>query len=128
MVETEGDFGRDYEQEQEFCSSDSTASSGDIFPARHLHNAADDRPLPALLKRQTNNSSGGGSSHQENLPSADHSPESDGRDSQELPEAILRQAGIAIDVVGLPLVCFRPLKAWTNLLDSVMCTLECTFV
>ncbi|KAM7535911.1 hypothetical protein Aperf_G00000096703 [Anoplocephala perfoliata] len=120
-VETGGDLGR--EQEQEFCSSDSTASSGDVFPARHWHNAADERPLPALLKRQTNNSNGGGSSHQEKRPSANQSPKSDGRDSQELPEEILRQAGIAIDVVGLPLVRKFYSRSW-KLREQALLDLE----
>ena len=88
------------EIELEPCSSDSTASSGDAFSARHTHNVADERPLPALLKKQTNNSS------VEEAPCPEENDQSSklNDENQCLPEATVRLASVAIDVVGLPLV------------------------
>ena len=88
------------EIELEPCSSDSTASSGNAFSARHVDNVADERPLPALLKKQTNNSSMEETTFPEEI---DVSPKLN-EENQTLSEATIRQASVAIEVVGLPLV------------------------
>lgn len=101
------------------CSSDSTASSGDAFPARHWHNVADERPLPALLKKQTNNSN----AEQSRSSEYDFGDGGDGGDlarrpsryspvlaspeelnDEQVQKSALLLADQAIDVVGLPLV------------------------
>ncbi len=101
----------DREVNVEKCSSDSTASSGDAFPARHWHNAADERPLPALLKKQTNNSNPEAMRYTPDYMGSDNSPYSREQRSptieeseQKVSQTTLLQAAAAIDVVGLPLV------------------------
>ncbi|VDD81478.1 unnamed protein product [Mesocestoides corti] len=95
-------------------ASDATATSGDAFQARHCHNAADERPLPTLLKKQANNNNNSEVLHSRQRDQSSPPPSSPKPDDHEqgLSEAVARQAAVAIDVVGLPLVTLFYSRSW----------------
>ncbi|EUB59080.1 hypothetical protein EGR_06072 [Echinococcus granulosus] len=106
------------ETNPEPCSFDSTASGEDAFPVHYGHNVADERPLPALLKKQANNCIEGTAQLEENCSS----PKLD-NECQGLSEATTRQAAVAIDVVGLPLVQLFYSRSW-KLREQALTDLE----
>nr|CDS27541.1 centrosomal protein of 104 kDa [Hymenolepis microstoma] len=127
-IESQGELEQSYERdEQEVSSFNSSRSSGSgVFQPNQWHISVDERPLPALMKKQLNNSThSSGSSNQEPLVKEEKfSPKKDGeKDNQELPEATLQQAGIAIDVVGLPLVKMYYSRSW-KLREQALVDLE----
>lgn len=83
----------------ESCFSDSTASGEDAFAAHYGYSVADERPLPALQKKKAKSSTEEAVQLEEDCSS----PTLD-NECQGLSEATTRQAAVAIDVVGLPLV------------------------
>ncbi|KAM3185458.1 hypothetical protein ACTXT7_006310 [Hymenolepis weldensis] len=127
-IESQDELEQSYERdEQEVGSSNSSRSSGSsAFQPRQWHSSVDERPLPALMKKQLNNSThSSGSSNLEPLATEEkRSPKKDSeKHSQELSEATLRQAGTAIDVVGLPLVKMFYSRSW-KLREQALIDLE----
>ncbi|VDM31474.1 unnamed protein product [Hydatigera taeniaeformis] len=106
------------ETNMESCLTDPSASGVDSFSTHYGHNVADERPLPALLKRQTKSDTEGAFQLEENHKS----PKQD-NEFQGLSEGTKRQAAVAIDVVGLPLVQLFYSRSW-KLREQALVDLE----
>ncbi|KAL5109500.1 hypothetical protein TcWFU_009757 [Taenia crassiceps] len=106
------------ETDIESCFYDSTASCENAFPAQYGHNVADERPLPALQRKQTKNSAEEAIQLEENYgsPTLDN-------ECQGLSEATTRQAAVAIDFAGLPLVQLFYSRSW-KLREQALVDLE----